>query len=177
MKHVLLILGALLFFSSCQEHKKIAYVDRSDIINNYQAKLDIEERYKIKNDVFVRRRDSLGREFQIEAQDFQNKLKTISDKKAQELYQQLDQKQKILQQQFQIEQQELQNAFNTEIDSTISEVKRFVNGYGKSQGYDYIFGTSDATNTIMYGPENADISKDVLEALNEAYLSKQNSKD
>ncbi|NNL82767.1 MAG: OmpH family outer membrane protein [Winogradskyella sp.] len=173
MRSIIVVFSICLLVSSCQESKKIAFIDRTDVINNYQAKLDIEERFKLKNENFIKRRDSLGRAFQIEAQDFQLKLNTLSDKKAQELYQQLDQKQKLLQQQFQVEQQELQNAFNTEIDSTIARVKRFVEKYGNENGYDYIFGTSDATSTIMYGPEEENISKDVLEALNAAYGSKE----
>lgn len=173
MRSITCLLGILFLLSACQDSKKIAFVDRTDVINNYQAKLDIEERFKIKNEAFIKRRDSLGRAFQLEAQDFQLNLNKLSDKKAQELYQQLDQKQKLLQQQFQIEQQELQNEFNTEIDSTIARVKRFVEKYGNENGYDYIFGTSDATSTIMYGPKEENISKDILEALNADYSSKQ----
>ena len=173
MKKISLVILMLLGLTSCQNQKKMAFVDRTEVINKYQAKIDIEDRYKIKNDNFMKRRDSISRAFQIEAQEFQIKVNSLSDQKAQELYQQLDQKQKFLQQQIQMEQQDLQEAFNTEIDSTISEVKRFVTNFGKTKGYDYIFGTSDATNTVMYGPESDNISTIIIEALNEAYKSKE----
>ena len=37
------------------------------LLDNYQMKKDIEAKYKSKDEVFTKRCDSIGREFQVEA--------------------------------------------------------------------------------------------------------------
>jgi outer membrane protein len=63
----------------------------------------------------------------------------------------------------------LQQGFQTEVDSVISKVKKFVKDYGKSNSYTYILGTSDAAATVMYGTDENDLTKTILEALNKEY--------
>ena len=93
----------------------------------------------------------------------------MSQSAIQKLSQELQQKEALLGQQLQFEQQQLQQAFNSEIDSVIIRVKDFVNDYGKKNGYTYILGTSDASNTVMFGTEANDLSQIILDALNESY--------
>ena len=80
----------------------------------------------------------------------------------------LQQKQQMLQQQMQMEQQQLQGEFQTEIDSVIVKVKDFVKDYGKTNGYTYILGTSDAAATVMYGSDENDLTQTILDLLNKA---------
>ena len=79
------------------------------------------------------------------------------------------QKGQVLQQQLQFEQQQLQQAFSTEMDSVMTTMKTYVEEYGKTKGYSFIFGTSDVTTTVMYGEDVSDISDAILKGLNEAY--------
>jgi outer membrane protein len=72
-------------------------------------------------------------------------------------------------QQMKAEQQMFQTEFQTEIDSAIVDVADFVKGYAKTNGYTYIFGTSDVSRSIMYGEESNNLTKDILEALNADY--------
>ena len=169
MKKLSFVLIAMLVLASCQEPQKIGYVDNGKVINEYQEKIDIESKFKLRDESFAMRTDSIGKAFQLEAQDFQLKSKSMSAKKAQELYDELGKKQQLLQQQLQFEQQQLQQAFNVEIDSAIIKVKDFVNDYGKKNGYTYIFGTTEASSTVMYGKEENDITQIVLDAINSAY--------
>jgi len=169
MKVVSVIAVLFILVSSCQEPEKVGFVDNGEIINNYQEKLDIEEKYKLRDEAFTKRTDSISRAFQLEAQDFQNKSKSMSTSNAQKKYEELGQKQQLLQQQIQFEQQQLQQAFNTEIDSVIVKVKNYVKTYGKNNGYTFIFGTSDAASAVMYGEEEKDLTKIILETLNNNY--------
>ena len=129
----ILIFSFLLF--GCQQEQKIGYVDNGKVINEYQEKIDIEDKYKVKDEVFSKRADSIGQAFQLEAQDMQLKARRMTQQKAQEAYDELGQKQQLLQQQLQFEQQQLQQAFNAEIDSVIVKVKDFVKDYGQRNGY------------------------------------------
>ena len=171
MKHLLVIAILVCSFSSCQQ-QKIGFVDNSEVINGYQEKKDIEEKYKGKDEVFALRTDSISKAFQLEAQDFQIKSRGMSSSKAQELYDQLGQKQQLLQQQLQFEQQQLQQSFNGEIDSVIIKVKDYVKTYGENNGYTFILGTSDASSSVMYGVESKDLSQIIIDGLNAEYKEK-----
>lgn len=172
MKKIINSLIFILIFSSCQEEKKIGYVDNSTLINEYQEKKDIESKFQKREGSFTKKADSISKAFQLEVQDTQQEARKSSQKQAQELMAGLQQKQQLLQQQMQYEQQELTQAFQTEIDSLISKVKTYVKDYGKKNGYTYILGTSDNAATVLYGTEENDLTKTVLDALNAEYNKK-----
>jgi len=169
MKKIGVIVILMLLITSCQEQQKIAFVDNGKVINDYQEKLDVEEKYKGKDAVFQKRRDSLIAAHNLELESAKIKAQRMSQSGIQKLSQELQQKEGLLGQKLQFEQQQLQQAFNTEIDSVIVKVKNFVNDYGKKNGYTYILGTSEASSTVMYGTEANDLSQTILDALNAAY--------
>ena len=169
MKNIFYVVVLMLVFTSCQKEAKIGFVNNGTVINDYQEKKDIETKYQAKEEAFRKKADSVGKAFQLEVQQTQLTAKSASQAKAQELMGGLQQKQQVLQQQMQFEQQQLQQAFQVEVDSVISKVKRHVNKYGKSNGYTYILGTSDAAATVMYGSEENDLTKTILEELNKEY--------
>ncbi len=168
MKKLVYVAFAIFTFTSCQQ-QKIGFVDNGKVINGYQEKIDIEERFKVKDEAFKKKTDSIGQAFQVEAQAFQDKASKMSQKKAQEAYEGLMQKQQMLQQQIQFEQQQITQAFQTEIDSTIVKVKDFVKNYGKTNGFTYILGTSEGAASVMYGTEENDLSQTIIDALNVEY--------
>lgn len=169
MKKNSILILLLVIFMSCQNQQKIGFVDNGKMINEYQEKKDIEEKFSQKEQAFQKRTDSIGKAFQLEAQEVQLKLSSMSQSKQQEQYQILGQKQKMLQQQIQFEQQQMQQAYQTEMDSVISKVKSFVKEYGKNNGYTYILGTSDNAASVLYGAEENDLSQTMIDALNANY--------
>ncbi|WNH08633.1 OmpH family outer membrane protein [Thalassobellus suaedae] len=166
MKKIIYVALAMLVLASCEKPNKIGFVDNGTVINDFQEKIDVEAKFKVKEEAFRKRADSIGRAFQAEAQSTQTIAQKSSQKKAQELMGGLQQKQQQLQQQMQFEQQQLQQSFQVEIDSVIIKVKDFVKDYGKTNGYTFILGTSDAAATVMYGADENDLTKTILEALN-----------
>ncbi len=168
MKKIVFGFLGLVLITSCNQDK-IAFVDNSYVINEYQERKDLEAKYKIKVDAYNKKRDSLGQVLQLEYQTFQLKSKTLPETQAQSEYQVLMQKQQMFQQQFQLEEQQISQQSQTEIDSLISKVKTFVQAYGKENGYTYILGTSDAAASVLYGKDEKDISETILKSLNENY--------
>jgi outer membrane protein len=175
MKKIIGPLVVLALLSSCQEQDKVAFIDNSKVINDFQMKIDIEERFKLKDEAFKKKTDSVGQAFQIEAQAFQMAAAKMSKSEQQKKYQELGQKQQVLQQQFQYEQQIMQQEFNTEIDSVISKVNKFIEDYGKKNGYTFILGKNQA-GSVMYGVDTKDITEDVTKALNSEFASKPEEK-
>ncbi|TXE19115.1 OmpH family outer membrane protein [Psychroserpens burtonensis] len=173
MKKIAAALSMVLVLASCQEQKKMAFVNRTDVINDYQEKIEVEEKFKVREDRFNKRSDSIGKAFQFEYQQFQIAAGSMSKEKQQEQGQAFNQKSQVLQQQMQFEQQQLQQAFSIEMDSVMTTMKTFVQDYGKKNGYSFIFGTSDVTTTIMYGEEVSDISDAILNGLNDAYKKEE----
>ncbi|WP_405294472.1 OmpH family outer membrane protein [Algibacter sp. Ld11] len=172
MKNILYVAIAMLVLASCEKPNKIGFVDNGVVINDYQEKIDLEAKYKAKDEAFRKRADSIGLAFQTEAQKTQAEAQRIARsnrKKAEELMTGLQQKQQQLQQQMQVEQQQLTQAFQADIDSVIVKVKDFVGAYGKTNGYNYILGTSEAAATVMYGDEKSDLTKTIVEAINADY--------
>ncbi len=169
MKNIIYAIALMMLLASCQKNQKIGFVDNGKIINEYQSKKDLEAKYQAKDAAFQRRADSIGQAFQTEAQSFQDNANKMSPKAQQEKYQELGQKQQYLKQQMQTEQQEIQQAFQTEIDTLIVKVKDYVKDYGKTNGYTYILGTSDASATVLFGTEENDLTQTILDALNKEY--------
>lgn len=176
MKNLIYVAMALFVLASCEKPNKIGFVDNGTIINDYDEKKEVEARFQEKEDAFRKRADSISLAFQTEAQKTQTEAQSIARsnrQKAEQLMTGLQQKQQQLQQQMQIEQQQITKEFQDEIDSVISNVKDYVKDYGKTNGYTYILGTSDAAATVMYGSDANDLTKTILDALNTEYKKKE----
>ena len=169
MKNIFYVAVVLMAFTACQKQAKIGFVDNGTVINDYQEKKDIETKFQAKDEAFRKKADSVGKAFQMEVQETQLTAQKAGQAKAQELMGGLQQKQQLLQQKIQMEQQQLQQEFQTEVDSVISKVKKHVKDYGKKNGYTFILGTSDAAATVMYGTDDNDLTKIILEELNKEY--------
>jgi len=167
MKKIILIITVALATISCQQDK-IAFVDNTKLLNEYQEKIDIEAKYKGKFETFGKKRDSITQVFQGEAQAFQQEAQKLSQSVAQEKYQTLMQKSQAIQQQVQMEEQQLAMQSQGEIDTLLKKVKGFVVDYGKTNGYTFILGKNEA-GSVMYGEDSKDITDALLKALNDAY--------
>ena len=168
MKQFIVLTILVLSFASCQQ-QKIGFIDTGEIVNEYQEKKDLEEKFKGKKAQLDKKNDSISKAFQLEVQAFQLKSKKMAQSKAQALYQELGQKQQLLQQQIQFSEQQFGQQFNAELDSVIVSVKDFAKDYGKKNGYSYILGTSEATSSVIYGEDANDLTKTILDALNAKY--------
>lgn len=173
MKKLIVLAVAALGLYSCQQPAKIGFVDNTELVNEYQEKKDLEELMKGKIEKFQKKNDSIGRSFQMEVKDAQIKAAKMSKTKQDALMTQLQQKQGMLQQQYQMEEKAISSESQTLNDSLLSTVKKFVEDYGKKNGYDYILGKNEYIGTVYYGKEDNDITKEILELLNKEYADKK----
>jgi len=172
MRDLVLLLLIASVLISCRDQEKFGYIDRSVVINGYEKKINIEERFQIKNAAFIKKRDSLIRQYESERQAASLRVESMTAEEIQQLSREFQQKEAVIGQQIQAEQQQLQQAFDAEIDSVIQEVKDYVINYGKANNFTFIFGTSDATNTVMFSSETNDVSQIILDQLNTDYKKK-----
>ena len=170
MKKLILTGVALLALTACTD--KVAFVDNSKLLNDYQEKKDIEAKLKGQISAYERKRDSISMAFQTEARAFDAQAKTLPQNVAQKKYNELMQKSQILQQHLQQEEQKIQMESQTQMDSLLSKVKKNIKEYGKQKGYTFILGANDG-GSVLYGTENKDITKEVTEYLNNQYKGKK----
>ena len=170
MKKLILTGVALLALTACTD--KMAFVDNSKLLNDYQEKKDIEAKLKGQISAYERKRDSISMAFQTEARAFDAQAKTLPQNVAQKKYNELMQKSQILQQHLQQEEQKIQMESQTQMDSLLSKVKKNIKEYGKQKGYTFILGANDG-GSVLYGTEKKDITKEVTEYLNNQYKGKK----
>ncbi len=172
MKVITYAVLALVVLVSCQKPNKIGYIDNGTVINEYQEKKDVQEKFQVKQQAFTKKFDSIDEAFQFEVQKFQVRANKMSQKNAQARYEELGLIKQRNDQQKQTEAQALTQAFQTEIDTLIVKVKDFVKDYGAKNGYTYILGTSDTAASVLYGTEENDLTQTILDALNAEYAKK-----
>ena len=166
MKKLSIAVLALMALTSCQK-QKMAFVDTGKVVNEIKLKKNVEEKFKQKEAALTQKTDSLKLAFQTEVQEASALASKMKDQaKIQQLSQSFQQKDQMLSRQIQSEQQGLANDYRTEIDSVISNVKSFVKDYGKTNGYDYILGTSDNTASVMYAKDTSDLTEEIIDAFN-----------
>ena len=167
MKKLVAVLTLVTLLASCQE-QKIGFIDNGKVINDFQKKIDLEAKYKLKGEAFDKKRDSISQAYNIDAKSTEMKLARLSQAKQQEGLQEFRQKWQIVQQQLQFEEEQISKSFNSEIDSVLTTVKEFVKDYGKQNGYTFILGKNEA-GSVMYGEESKDLTKAITDALNKEY--------
>ena len=161
------ILASVLIAAACQQNK-IGFVDNIKLMEGYQEKIDVEEKYKTRAEVLTKKRDSISQAFDLELKAFQSKAQRMSQNKAQEEYGLIQQRAQFMGQQLQQEEQTLQTTGQTEMDSVVSKVKREITAFGKNNGYTYILGGGEG-GSVLYGVEAKDLTEEILSILNEKY--------
>ena len=164
MKKLLLLLVAMTVMTSCQKEMKSAFVKTEVIFKEYKGVKAQEAVFKQKQDAFQKKYEELVKQWQKEVTDFQQKLPKMPKAKAQKMDRDLYQKQQQLQRMQQQESAAIADEMQKQTDSIIKKVYDFVAIYGKKNGYKYIYGKNN-TGGLMYGEEKADITNELLKAL------------
>lgn len=168
MKNIVIVIISVLAFASCQQSQKIGFVDNAKLINEYQEKIDIQDKLQAKIKIYEQRRDSVRQAFQLEINEAELKSRKMTQANLQKLSQELQQKDQAINQRDQFEQQQIAQESQAQNDSLIKKVKEFVKDYGTENGYNYILGSNEA-GSVMYGKTESDLTQTILDALNAAY--------
>ncbi len=165
MKKIVILLLSIIVLGSCTQPQKIAYVNTEKLIQDYQGTKDAEAELKKKQDDAQKQLQSLG-------QAFDAKIKKMSQREQRKNYESLMKEQQQLQQLNQQIQYQLQTESQKSIEKVSKEVNDFVKEYAKTNKFNFILGTVNVNGAVMYGDEKADITYDVLKALNNKYANK-----
>jgi len=165
-KGILIAIVSVVLFSCQQE--KTAFVNNEKLIEEYQERIDIEAKYKVKVEALNKKKDSLDKSLQAEAMALQTKGESLSQEKQQELYGPFMQKRQFLQQQTQQEERTMAQQSQGEIDGLLKTIDEAIVAHGEANGYTYIFG-KNKVGSVQYGADKNDITKTILDNLNKTY--------
>ncbi|MGE4290321.1 MAG: OmpH family outer membrane protein [Salinivirgaceae bacterium] len=154
---------------------KVAYVNIDSILMGYNLATELNEALTTKQSGMKSRLEKEARDFEKDAQVFQDKVQRgifLTQQRAEEAQQQLLMRQQELQQleydytnQLAAEQQKM----NVRLFDSISN---YIKAYNSPEKYQVILGHSLGGN-MLYGSEQLNITNEVLEGLNSRYAEKK----
>lgn len=147
---------------------KVAYINSDSVLKHY-------EYFKVNREKLESKGKQMEQDFRNRAQTFQNDLAnyqrnmgnlTISQAKAVE--EDLGKKQQNLRVYQETLQQELMNEESKMNQQLYDKITAFLKDYGKETGLQIVF-KYDPSSDVLYGGESLDITKIVIDGLNQSY--------
>lgn len=182
MKKFLSLCTFALVLISCQETTtakadfKTGYIDTSILLEKYNKFTDANEKFKVKSEEMGRPIQAKAQQLESEMANFQRAAQVNGEAWAQQKYAELQQRQQALL----AEREQILGKIDGEAgklkDSLVKEVKKYIENYGKKEGYDYIFTTSEMSINVIYAKEKYNLTDKILKKLNEEYKANAEKK-
>lgn len=147
---------------------KIAYVQSSYLLSNYQGFKDASTNYQQKSMQWQANIDTLASELNSIQAKYQQEVKGLSAREKELSIELIKTKKQQLQQYQQGIQQKAAQEDQAMTSGVVQEVNAFLKEYGEKRNYQIIFGATDMGN-IVYAREAIDLTEEVLVAINKRY--------
>jgi outer membrane protein len=149
--------------------EEIVYVNSDSLLENYTYFKDIRSRMESKSKKAQVDLTSKGNAFQKEVAAYQQSAQTMSADQRAATEQRLARKQQELAAFNQNASSALANESAVENEKLYEKVAAFLKGYAKKKGYKMVLTYSKANPTVLFADETLDVTKEVVDGLNEAY--------
>ena len=149
----------------------IVYINTDSLIFGYTMYKDMSAEFQIKAEKVQKELNMKGSIFETQYKSFQNKIEKglITRAEAQKLEQELQKEQQTLVGYRDGKMKELQEQ-EAVITNNISEnIRIYIEKFNAAKKYKMIISTSRATNVVIAGDPNLDITTEVLNGLNAEY--------
>ncbi|MDD2771215.1 MAG: OmpH family outer membrane protein [Bacteroidales bacterium] len=149
----------------------IVYIRMDSLLNKYDLFLDLQTDLNAKARIVEDDLTKKGRAFENDVTSFQEKVQKglITRSQAETQQNQLASRQQELEQFAQQKQMELAEENQVMLNRVLDALKTFLAEYRVLNNYDLILTTDGNSNTIIEGTTALDITKDVVEGLNQEY--------
>lgn len=148
---------------------KTAYVDTSKLMEEATEAKDIEAKYKDKSKVMGNQLEAEVARFKAEAASFKQNAQANGQTWAQQKGAELSQREQELSYAQQAMLQQLQQESGAEMDSLVMGYRKMLKEYGREKGYDYIYGSGEASPSILYAKDSYDITAEIIKKVNDKY--------
>ena len=201
MKKTLLIFGiaaAVVLAASCNQNNNgssqaapaqdstavagsIVYFNMDKVMQGYDMANDLNSVFETKTSGIQAEIDRRGKKLEKDANDFQNKVDKglLTQSVANAQYQKLQQQQNEYQQYVVRKQQEMNEERQVMLNQIANAISEYVKEYNETKHYALILTTSGdiLAAPVVTGHESLDITDELLEGLNQAYVkSKEENK-
>lgn len=149
---------------------RIAYFDMDSIENNYELLKDIRNQLKTKEQALTSELSQIKNGYMAEVNKFSQSAQGMSQEQAGAIQEQLMQKQKRIQDREQAMGLEMQDATFKKMQDVNKRIEDYLKQFNADKGYSYILAYQPGT--FYYKDARYDITKEVVQGLNEAYKKK-----
>ena len=154
----------------------IVYIQLDSLVNQYDMFNDLRSELESKAQAIQDDLTKKGRSFESAVKDFETKIAKglLTRSQAEEQQKKLLEREQNLQGLSQQKQMELAEEEAVMMRRVMDAVQTYINKYQQEKGYALIITTSAATNTVIAGNANLDITQSVLTGMNEEYIKSKN---
>ena len=154
----------------------IVYIQLDSLVNQYDMYNDLKSELESKVQAVQEDLTKKGRSFESAVKDFEAKIAKglLTRSQAEEQQKRLLEREQNLQGLSQQKQMELAEEEAVMMRRVMDAVQTYINKYQQEKGYALIITTSAATNTVIAGNANLDITQSVLTGMNEEYIKSKN---
>ncbi len=163
--------------SSSSNNGDIAYINIDSLTIYYDFYVEIKERSE-RNQLDARRQFEQSEiQLQSEAESFQKRYQQglLSENAAKKEQQDIQAKAQMLDRQKASKSEALMAQNEKDMDKIFANIEDVLQKYKEEKGYKVVLGTQKGASTILYADKNLDITKPVLELLNQKYKSEKDS--
>ncbi len=155
----------------------IVYVRIDSLMVQYDMFNDLRSEFEAKAQGVQDELTKKGRKLENDGKAFENQINKglLTRSSAEKQQQSLLQRQQDLQQLANEKQLELQEEEAVMMNRIMDAVKTFLEEYNAEHNFAAILTTSDATNTVIIGDKALDITQEVVDGLNAAYVKNRNA--
>lgn len=162
------ILGIAILAFLALKQPKTGYIFIQNVYNNFEYKKEVEKKFLATKNARQKKLDSLELEIKIMG----TRLSQLNDKemknddldKFNDIREEYLKKKQIMEQ----DNDQLSHQYDIEI---LTQLNQYIKDYGVENNYTYIFG-NDGNGSLMFAREKDDISKEVIEYVNNRYAGK-----
>jgi outer membrane protein len=150
----------------------VAYIIEDSIMNHYDLSRDLESRLNRKQTDLENSYQTRAQNLQEEIENYRKRAGTLAPRDAQNIENQLTQKQQNLYQYQQSLNQEMVDEQNKVNDELYDHVTNYLEDYAKTNGYKIILNLKRGSG-MLYGVNTLNITDEVIKGLNEKYYSEK----
>lgn len=154
-----------------------AYVDTSKLLKEYEEAKDLDAKYKAKEEQISKELNADFEKLKADIAYFEKNAQAKGAQWAQQNGAVLQEREQRLAYAERGMQQKLSAEYGKEADTLVKKIKTFIKEYGKEKNFDYILGTNESSNTVLYAKDGQEITDDILKLLNEKYKANKSKDD
>jgi outer membrane protein len=148
---------------------RIAYFDLDTLEKYYVYAKETRDYLKDKNDAMESKLNNIRQQYTSKVNDYNKRGATLSQTEQSQMQEDLQRLDSYYSQQQQSLGQDFQGEYMQKMLDLKTKIQNFLKAYSAQKGYEYVFATSSDDNVIYYKDSVRNITKDVVDKLNDDY--------